>query len=187
MTDFSFTKENLEEAHQIIKKYPKGKQSSAVMPLLDLAQRQSDNYLTPVIISYIADMLDMAPIRVSEVASFYTMYNHKPVGKHHIQICTNISCWLRGSDKILHTCKSKLGIKEGELTEDGNFYFSQVECLGACSNAPMMQINDEYYEDLDENTTEKILNDLIDGIQPKSGSQLGRKSSEPFIDKKTEK
>ena len=176
---FAFTAENIEAVKAIIAKYPEGKQASAVMPLLDLAQRQNDGWLPKVAMDYVAEMLDMPPIRVYEVATFYTMYNLKPVGKHHVQVCTNLSCWLRGSDDVVSSCKRSLGIDVGETTEDGNFTLSEVECLGACVNAPMMQISDDYYEDLDAGTTEAVLNVLKEGGTPEPGPQSGRKGCEP--------
>ncbi|HEX6956996.1 MAG TPA: NADH-quinone oxidoreductase subunit NuoE [Ferrovibrio sp.] len=177
---FAFTPENLEAAKQIIAKYPEGRQQSAVMPLLDIAQRQHDNWLPQAAIRYIAEMLGMPVIRVLEVASFYTMYNLAPVGKHFVQVCTTTPCWLRGSDKIVAACKKHLGIGLGETTPDGQFTLVEVECLGACVNAPMMQIGDDFYEDLDEDSTGKILEALKRGERPKPGPQNGRLSSEPL-------
>ncbi len=176
---FSFTTENLEQAKTIIAKYPEGRQASAVMPLLDLAQRQNDGWLSQAAMDVVAEILDMPVIRVYEVATFYTMYNMKPIGKHHVQVCTNLPCWLRGSDTVMSTCKNVLGIGAGETTEDGLFTVNEMECLGACVNAPMMQIGDDYYEDLDADSTESILSVLKAGGAPKVGSQIGRKSCEP--------
>lgn len=176
---FAFDPENLKRADAIIAKYPAGRQASAVMPLLDLAQRQNGGWLTQAVMDYVADYLKMPPIRVYEVASFYTMYNLKPVGRHHVQVCTNLPCWLRGSDVVADTCRRTLGIGFGETTADGAFTLSEVECLGACVNAPMMQIDDDYYEDLDPDTTRAILAVLKQGGKPKTGSQMGRRSCEP--------
>lgn len=176
---FKFTSENLKAAQAIIAKYPDGRQQSAVMPLLDLAQRQNDGWVPRVAMDYIAELLDMAAIRVYEVATFYTMYNLAPIGKHHVQVCTNLPCWLRGSDDVMAACKKNLGVGNGETTEDGLFTLLEVECLGACVNAPMMQINDDYYEDLDAEATESILNTLRAGGKPKTGSQSGRHTCEP--------
>ncbi|MCB2099932.1 MAG: NADH-quinone oxidoreductase subunit NuoE [Rhodobacterales bacterium] len=176
---FVFTDENRQLADTIIARYPEGRQASAVLPLLDLAQRQHDGWLPRVAMDHVADVLGMAPIRVYEVATFYTMFNLRPVGKHHVQVCTNLPCWLRGSDKVMHACKKTLGIEVGETTADGQFTLSEVECLGACVNAPMIQVNDDYYEDLDADSTAKVLTDLREGRQPKKGSQTGRTSSEP--------
>lgn len=182
MTDkieFAFNAENAKKAKEHVAKYPEGWQASAVMPLLDLAQRQNGGWLSRVAMDYVANMLDMPPIRVYEVATFYTMYNLKPVGKHHVQVCTNLPCWLRGSDAIVGACEKSLGIGFGETSEDGEFTLSEVECLGACVNAPMMQINDDYYEDLDSDSTEMVLEDLKAGRTPKSGSQGIRHTCEP--------
>ena len=142
--------------------------------------RDSDIQSYRPAIEYVADYLSMPAIRVLEVASFYTMYNLKPVGKHFVQVCTNLPCWLNGSDNIMRACHNKLGIKSGETTEDGEFSLLEVECLGACVNAPMMQINDDYYEDLDSEATARILDDLKAGKQPKTGSQLERYTCEPL-------
>lgn len=176
---FEFTPENLERAKKIIAKYPPGKQQSAVMPLLDLAQRQHDNWLPIAAMEYIARMLEMAPIRVREVATFYTMYNHAPIGRHHVQICTTTPCWLRGSDGIVEACEKRLGIKLGETTEDRQFTLAEVECLGACVNAPMLQIGDDYYEDLTPETTVKLLDAVARGEKPKPGNQSKRLTSSP--------
>ena len=176
---FEFSPENLERAKKIIAKYPPGKQQSAVMPLLDLAQRQHDNWLPIAAMEYIARMLEMAPIRVREVATFYTMYNHAPIGRHHVQICTTTPCWLRGSDGIVEACEKRLGIKLGETTEDRQFTLAEVECLGACVNAPMLQIGDDYYEDLTPETTVKLLDAVARGEKPKPGNQSKRLTSSP--------
>jgi NADH-quinone oxidoreductase subunit E len=177
---FAFTAENLEKAKAVIAKYPAGRQQSAVMPLLDLAQRQHDGWLPRAAMDVVAGMLDMAPIRVYEVATFYTMYNLKPVGKYHVQVCTNLPCWLRGSDAIVDACKSSLGIGFGETSKDGKFTLSEVECLCCCVNAPLVQINDDFYEDLDADKTRQVLDAFKKGETPKPGSQIGRKSCEPI-------
>ena len=176
---FAFNPENLKQAEAVIAKYPAGRQASAVMPLLDLAQRQSGGWLPQAAMDYVAGYLKMPPMRVYEVASFYTMYNSKPVGKHHVQVCTNLPCWLRGSDVVVEACRRTLGIGFGETTADGQFTLSEVECLGACVNAPMMQIGDDYYEDLDPDTARAVLAVLKQGGKPKTGSQIGRRSCEP--------
>lgn len=178
-TQFAFTPENAKLAEKIIAKYPKGRQQSAVLPLLDLAQRQNDNWLSREAMVYVANLLDMAEIRVYEVASFYTMFNLKPVGKHFIQLCTTTPCWLRGSDEVVKTCQEKLGIGMGETTADGEFSLLEVECLGACVNAPVVQVNDDFYEDLDGNSMAKIIEDLRQGKKLKVGSQTGRQCSAP--------
>ena len=177
--DFRFTAENMSAALEIIANYPDGWQASAVMPLLDIAQRQNGGHLTQGAMDYVAGILDMPTIRVYEVATFYTMYNHKPVGRHHVQVCTNLPCWLRGSDAIMGTCREFLGIGDRKTTDDGMFTLTEVECLGACVNAPMMQIGDDYYEDLDAKTTLAILSDLKAGKIPKTGPQIQRVSCEP--------
>lgn len=177
---FEFTQENLRLVEGIIAKYPLGNQQSAIMPLLDLAQRQHDNWLPIAAMDVIAEMLSMPKIRVYEVASFYTMYNKQPIGKNLVQICRTTPCWLRGSDEITRTCRKKLGIDIGETTKDGKFTLVEVECLGACVNAPMVQINNDYYEDLDPSSMGKILDELASGVLPKCGSQTGRHSSEPL-------
>ena len=176
---FAFSAGNLAAAKAHIAKYPEGYQASAVLPLLDLVQRQNGGWLPQAALDYVADFLDMPPMRVYEVATFYTMLNLKPVGRHQVQVCTNISCWLRGADAIVAACRNTLGIAIGETTEDGQFTLSEMECLGACVNAPMMQINDDYYEDLDPGTTQLILRTIKAGGTPKSGPQTARKGGEP--------
>lgn len=176
---FVFTPENEAVAKKHIAKYPPGRQQSAVMPLLDLAQRQNGGWLTEAAIRYIAGYLSMPEIRVWEVASFYTMYNLKPVGRHFVQVCTTTPCWLRGSADVVKACEKHLGIAVGETTKDGLFTLKEVECLGACVNAPMMQIGDDYYEDLDADSTVRILKALAAGETPKPGPQSGRRTSEP--------
>ncbi|KIL98375.1 NADH-ubiquinone oxidoreductase chain E [Paramagnetospirillum magnetotacticum MS-1] len=175
---FAFTPEYLEKAKVFIAKYPAGRQQSAVMPLLDLAQRQ-EGWVSRAAMEVIAEMLDMAPIRVEEVATFYTMYNRKPVGTFHVQVCTNLPCMLRGSDEVVAAAKAALGVEFGEMTADGKFTLSEVECLGACVNAPMMQINDDYYEDLSAETTKAVLEAFKRGETPKPGPQNGRQFSCP--------
>ena len=176
---FEFTAESLEKAHAVVAKYPQGQQASALLPLLDIAQRQSDGWLPQPALDYVADFLSMPPIRVYEVATFYTMFNLKPIGRHHVQVCTNLSCWLRGSDEVLESCRKHLDIEVGETTENGAFTLNEVECLGACVNAPMMQVGDDYYEDLTAETTTRILDQLSKGETPAPGSQIGRRSCEP--------
>jgi NADH-quinone oxidoreductase E subunit len=177
--NFQFTPETEAKAEKVLARYPDGWKASAVMPLLDLAQRQNGGWLTQAAMDYVAELLAMPKIRVYEVATFYTMYNLKPIGKHHVEVCTNLPCWLRGSDEIVGACKKFLGINIGETTEDGMFTLSQAECLGACVNAPMMQIGDDYYEDLDAESTMAVLTELKAGKTPKTGSQSGRYTCEP--------
>ena len=176
---FAFTMENLARAKAIMAKYPPGRQASAVLPLLDLAQRQHDNWLPRAAMDAVAEMLGMAPIRIYEVATFYTMFNLKPVGKHLLQICTTTPCWLRGSDEVVDACKRKLGIGMGEITPDGQFSMMEVECLGACVNAPIIQVNDDFYEDLDAASTEALLEALKRGERPPVGSVRKRQGSAP--------
>jgi NADH-quinone oxidoreductase subunit E len=184
-TSFEFTPENMERVRAIIAKYPPGRQASAVLPLLDLAQRQHDNWLPRVAMDHIAHILEMAPIRVYEVATFYTMFNLRPVGTHFFQICTTTPCWLRGSDEVVAACKRKLGIDIGETTQDGQFTMIEVECLGACVNAPIIQVNDDFYEDLDGPSTEALIDALARGERPPRGSATGRQGSAPITGAKT--
>jgi NADH-quinone oxidoreductase E subunit len=174
---FEFTAENMAKITEIIGRYPAGKQQSAVMPLLDLAQRQHDNWIPTAAMMKIAEILDMPEIRVYEVATFYTMYNLAPVGKHLLQFCTTTPCMLCGSDEILDGVKKKLGIGVDETTDDGLFTIREVECLGACVNAPMVQINDDYYEDLKPAIMEQMLDKLAKGEKVETGSQQGRTAS----------
>ena len=176
---FAFTPENLDRAQKIIAKYPEGRQASAVMPLLDLAQRQNAGWLPRIAMDHVADMLKMPRIRVYEVATFYTMYNLTPVGRHVVQVCTTTPCWLRGSDDVVKICETKLGIHLGETTDDGQFTLREVECLGACVNAPIVQIGDDFYEDVSGEHMDRIIDALKRGETPKAGSQIGRRSSEP--------
>lgn len=182
--DFAWTAENADAVKAIIARYPQGKQQSAVMPLLDLAQRQvgaetnTQGWLPVPVLEYIGAQLGMAYIRVLEVASFYTMYNLAPVGRYHVQVCGTTPCMLRGSDDVLDACYKK-GMKKGATTGDGLFTLTEVECLGACANAPMVQINDDNYEDLTFETTTAILEALAKGEQPKIGPQIERQTSCP--------
>jgi NADH-quinone oxidoreductase subunit E/NADH dehydrogenase (ubiquinone) flavoprotein 2 len=175
---FAFSADNLAQAKKIVAKYPAGRQQSAVMPLLDLAQRQH-GWVDQAVIETVADMLEMAPIRVQEVATFYTMYNLKPVGRNHVQVCTNICCLLRGCDQVAAAVKDALGVEWGDTTADGAFTLTEVECLGACVNAPMMQINDDYYEDLTPDTAKAVISAIKRGERPKTGPQNGRQFSAP--------
>jgi len=177
--DFDFTPENLEQAKAHIAKYPLGRQASAVLPLLDLAQRQHAGWLPRAAMDRVAEMLGMAPIRVYEVATFYTMLNLRPVGRYLLQACTTTPCWLRGSDEVVHACEKKLGVGIGGTTPDGMFTLVEVECLGACVNAPILQVNDDFYEDLDGPATEALLDSLREGKVRPPGSVAGRHGSEP--------
>jgi NADH-quinone oxidoreductase E subunit len=175
---FAFNAEYMALAKKVIAKYPAGRQASAVIPLLDFAQRQ-EGWVTRAGIETIATMLDMPSIRVLEVASFYTMFNLAPVGKTHIQVCTSLSCALRGSGEVMKACKEKLGIGHGDVTPDHAFSLIEVECAGACVNAPVAQIGDDYFEDLDYASTVKLIDAFKRGEKPKHGSVTGRDNSAP--------
>tara|TARA_E500000331_G_C17185422_1_gene682428 strand:+ start:53 stop:661 length:609 start_codon:yes stop_codon:yes gene_type:complete len=183
--NFEFTKESLDEANKVIKKYPEGKKQSAVMSLLYIAQKQNDNWIPLSAMKYIGKFLEMPYIKVYEVATFYSMYNLTPVGKNFIQVCTTTPCMIRGASKIVEACKEKISENENELSKDKNCSWVEVECLGACINAPMMQINDEYFEDLDKEKALKILDQIISGKKPEPGSYRGRLNSEPENNRKT--
>ena len=176
---FEWSEENFSKVKTIIDKYPSGKQQSAVIPVLDLAQRQNKGWLTKSIIEKVAETLSMSFIRVMEVASFYSMFNLEPVGKNFIQICRTTPCWLRGSNKLLEVAKNVTGCNLGETSKDNKFTLVEVECLGACCNAPMIQINDDYYEDLTEENFKHLLLKLKENEKISTGSQIGRQSSEP--------
>lgn len=176
---FAFSPENKETVDRLLAKYPEGRQASAVIALLDLAQRQHDGWIPQAAIEHIADVLGMAKIRVMEVATFYTMFNLEPIGKYHLQVCGTTPCWLRGSDDVFAAIKEELGISTGQSTEDGLFTVTEVECLGACVNAPMVQINDDFYEDLTKENFKAVLRALKKGEVPPMGPQNSRHSSEP--------
>ena len=177
--EFKFSDENLKQVNQILKKYPKKNKKSAVMPLLYLAQKQNNNWIPLAAMKYIANFLSMPYISVYEIATFYSMYNLSPVGKHFIQVCTTTPCLIRGADKIVKLCKEKISSEENKISKDGNCSWMEVECLGACVNAPMIQINEDYYEDLDEKSTKEILDALINNKPVKPGSYRGRKNTAP--------
>jgi len=173
---FAFTKENEAKVAGILAKYPADRKRSAVMPLLDLAQRQH-GWLPRAAMDHIAERLEMPPVKVLEVATFYTMYNLTPVGEFHVQVCTNITCWLRGAPEVMRAMRDVLGVESG-MTADGRATLTEVECLGACVNAPVMQINDDLYEDLTYDTAKAVLVALLNGDEPpKVGSQAGRQTS----------
>lgn len=176
---FAFTAENDAKARAIIARYPEGRQASAVLPLLSLAQEQAGGWLPQAALDFVADYLGMAPIRVYEVASFYDMFNTKPVGRTQIRICTTTPCWLCGSDEVVKACQEALGIKVGESTPDGRFFLREFECLGACANAPILWVDDDFYEDLDGPRTKAIVEALKRGERPRPGSQTGRQGSMP--------
>ena len=177
--NFEWSKDNFNKITKILKKYPSNKIQSAVIPLLDLAQRQNNGWLSKNSMEKVAETLSMSYIRVLEVATFYSMFNLEPIGKNFVQICRTTPCWLRGSDKLSKVAQEVCDAKVGGTSEDNKFTVVEVECLGACCNAPMIQINDEYYEDLDEDNFRKLLIDLKSNNPIKSGSQIGRKSSQP--------
>tara|TARA_Y100000741_G_C18078991_1_gene487832 strand:- start:87 stop:689 length:603 start_codon:yes stop_codon:yes gene_type:complete len=182
---FEFSSENENKIKDIINKYPVNKQASAVMPLLYLAQNQNDNWIPMVAIKKIAKILNMSYIKVYEVATFYSMFNLSPVGKFFIQVCTTTPCLIRGSGNIVNICKKKISTNQNELSKNNIASWTEVECLGACVNAPMMQINDDYFEDLDEKKTEEILDLILNNKQPIPGSYRNRKSAEPENNRKT--
>ena len=183
--NFDFNTSSLEAAKVIIAKYPKDKQQSSVMALLYIAQKQNNNWIPLAAMKCIGKFLDMPYIKVYEVATFYTMYNLAPVGKHFIQVCTTTPCMIRGAYKLVEACKEKISENENELSKDESCSWMEVECLGACVNAPMMQINDDYYEDLDKEKTLKILDKILSGEKPKPGSYRGRRNNEPENNRKT--
>ena len=182
---FEFSTSSMQEANKIVLKYPEGNQKSAVMALLYIAQKQNDNWIPLAAMKYIAKFLDMPYIKVYEVATFYSMYNLSPVGKYFVQVCTTTPCMIRGANKLVEACKEKISDKENELSKDKSCSWIEVECLGACVNAPMMQINDNYYEDLDKEKTIEIFDKILKGEDPKPGSYRGRLNTEPENNRKT--
>ena len=182
---FEFTSKNLEIANETIKNYPEGKHQSAVMALLYIVQKQNDNWIPLVALKCIAKFLNIPYIKVYEVATFYTMYNLSPVGNYLIQVCTTTPCMIKGAYELVEVCKKKVSENENELSKDKSCSWMEVECLGACINAPMMQINDDYYEDLNKEKTEKIIDQILKGEKPKPGSYRGRINSEPENNRKT--
>jgi NADH-quinone oxidoreductase E subunit len=182
---FEFTQESMAAVKAQLAKYPEDRKQSAIIALLDIAQRQLGGSLNYPAMEYVGEMLGMPYMKVLEVASFYTMLNLQPVGRHHVQVCTTTPCWLRGSDEVLGACKKKLNIEPGEITQDGQFSLIEVECLGACVNAPMVQINDDYYEDLDGNRMTQILDDLEGGREVTPGPQVNRQTTAPISGAKT--
>ena len=179
---FALTPDNKAKADAFIARYPEGRQASAVLAVLDIAQRQNGGWLSPGAVEHVADMLDMAQIRIYEIISFYEMLHAEPVGEHMVRVCTTTPCMLRGSTGILEACKGELGVEVGETTGDGKFTLTEFECLGACVNAPIVWIDDDYYEDLDPEKTVAILKALRAGERPEAGSQIGRRGSEPVGD-----
>ena len=183
--NFKFNSKNLEIGKKIIQNYPEGKQQSAVMALLFLAQRQNNNWIPLIAIKYIAKFLEMPYIKVYEVATFYSMYNLSPVGDYFIQVCTTTPCMIRGAKKLVDACKTNISKNQKELSENKLCSWTEVECLGACVNAPMMQINQDYFEDLNEDTTKEIIQQLLKDKFPKSGSARNRKNTAPEKGKTT--
>ena len=177
--EFKFTEENLKKVEEILKRYPDKNKKSAVMPFLYLAQKQNNNWIPLAAMKYIANYLSMPYISVYEVATFYSMYNLAPVGKYFVQVCTTSPCLIRGADKIVKACKEKISPNENQISKKGSCSWIEVECLGACVNGPMMQINSDYYEDLDEKNSNEILESLIQDKPLKPGSFRGRKNTAP--------
>ncbi len=174
------SKFNMSEVKKILDRYPENKKNSAVIPLLHYAQKQNNGWLSTKELENVAQLLDMSYMRVYEVASFYTMFNLNPVGKYLLQLCKTTPCWLNGSDEVKKCIKDKLKISNGETSKDGLFTLVEVECLGACVNAPILQINNDFFEDLNYETTNALIDNCKKNKLPKSGSMIGRKSSEPF-------
>ncbi len=177
--NFKFTKVNLDWAKQQLKKYPKGRQASAVIPLLWKAQEQ-EGWVSKPAIEFVASFLDMPEVRVLEVATFYFMFHLKPVGsKAHFQVCGTTPCMLRGSEELMNVCKAKINEKQHSLSGDGSMSWEEVECLGGCANAPLVQVGSDYFEDLDKASFEKLISEYEDNKSPVPGSRIGRFSSEP--------
>ena len=183
--NFELNKSSLAAANTVLAKYPEEKKQSAVMALLYIAQKQNKNWIPLAAMKYIAKFLDMPYIKVYEVATFYTMYNLSPVGNFFVQVCTTTPCMIRGANKLVEACKEKISENESELSSNKSCSWMEVECLGACVNAPMMQINDDYYEDLDKEKTLKILDKILNNETPKPGSYRGRSNNEPENNRKT--
>jgi NADH-quinone oxidoreductase E subunit len=185
VADFAFNEANRERAQAIIAKYPPGRQASAVLPLLFLAQNQHGGWLPKAAMDHVAEVLGMPRIRVYEVASFYDMYNTEPVGRIQVRACTTTPCWLRGSDQVVRACREVLGCEVGESSPDGRFFLREFECLGACSNAPVLWVDDVFYEDLTYETTRAVLEAIARGETPPRGPQNGRFNAMPLGGKTT--
>jgi NADH-quinone oxidoreductase E subunit len=183
--DFIFNDNSLKAVNKAISNYPKNRQQSAVMSLLYIAQKQNDNWIPLAAMKLIAKTLNMPYIKVYEVATFYTMYNLAPVGEYFFQVCTTTPCMIRGAYKLVDVCKKKISKNESEISKDGKFSWLEVECLGACVNSPMIQINEDYFEDLDPDKLEKIIDKINNNEKPIPGSYRGRLSSEPENIRKT--
>ncbi|MCS6780467.1 MAG: NADH-quinone oxidoreductase subunit NuoE [Geminicoccaceae bacterium] len=185
VASFAFTPENLAQAQTIIARYPAGRQASAVLPLLHLAQAQHGGWLPKAALDYVAELLGMPKIRVYEVASFYDMFNTEPVGRVQVRVCTTTPCWLCGSDAVLKAAREVLGCEPGESSPDGRFFLREFECLGACANAPVLWIDDDFYEDLTYERAKAVLEAVVRGERPTPGPQSGRKGSMPAGGKTT--
>ena len=183
--NFEFNQASLEEANSVVSRYPEGKQQSAVMALLYIAQKQNDNWIPLAAMKFIAKFLNMPYIKVYEVATFYSMYNLSPVGKYFVQVCTTTPCMIRGANHLVEACKEKISKNENELSSNKNCSWMEVECLGACVTAPMMQINDDYYEDLNKEKSLEILDKILNDEKPKPGSYRGRVNNQPENNRKT--
>ena len=177
--NFCFNALNLKKAKELLKNYPPNYKESSIMPLLSMAQAQNHGWVPKKAIQYISDFIGVPEIKVLELATFYSMYNLSPVGKYHIEVCTTTPCMLRGSDSMLNLCKKKLGIELGEVSKDKNFSLGRVECLGACVNAPVVKINDDYFEDLDSQSLNKLIESIAENKEVKIGPQSKRKGTEP--------
>ncbi len=182
---FAFTEENLARIRDILARYPEDRRASAVLPLLHLAQEQHGGWLPRAALDHVADFLGIPRIQVYEVATFYDMFNTEPVGRIQVRVCTTTPCWLCGSDEVVRACKEVLGVEIGQSTPDGRFYLREFECLGACANAPVLWIDEDYYEDLDYERTKAVLEALKRGERPRPGPQSGRKGSMPAGGKTT--
>ena len=182
---FEFSKDNLREAENEIKKYPEDRKASAILALLYLVQKQNDNWIPLAAIKYLAKLLDVPNIQVYEVSTFYSMFNLSPVGKYFVQVCSTTPCMIRGAQKIIDVCQKHISKNQKELSENKLCSWVEVECLGACVNAPMMQINQDYFEDLNENKTEEIIQTLLRDKLPKPGSTKNRKNTAPERGKTT--
>ena len=182
---FEFSEENLQQVQNEIKKYPTNRKASAVLALLYLVQKQNDNWIPLSAIKYVGGLLEIPYIKVYEVATFYSMFNLSPVGKYFVQVCTTTPCMIRGAKKIVDICKKHISVNQHELSNNKLCSWTEVECLGACVNAPMIQINEDYFEDLDENKAEEIIQDLLENKLPKPGSAKNRKNTAPEKGKTT--
>ena len=182
---FSFSSDNLVKAKNIIKMYPSNYKESAIMPLLSIAQNQNNGWVPKKAIEYVSDLINVPEIKVLELATFYSMYNLSPVGKYHIQVCTTTPCMIRGAYDLVDVCKKKINENQNHLSKNNICSWTEVECLGACVNSPMIQINEDYYEDLNAKDVEKIIDKIMNNEKPVPGSYKGRKNSEPVNNRKT--